>query len=150
MRQRTSIPSPFLRQANARVRRRSPLSAALLVALGVSAACLPAAFAAVHEFSADETVNDTRQYAEGFRINAAATIDVAGAGMITSGAAVTLGSAQSDHGSLRLAGAGPRLVVQGTRSMRVGDGGTGQFRMDGGAEATIWSLLAMGFKAGST
>jgi T5SS/PEP-CTERM-associated repeat protein/autotransporter-associated beta strand protein len=150
VRHRTSTPSSFLRPANARVRRRSPLSAALLVALGVSAASLPAAFAAVHEFSADETVNDARQYAEGFRINAAATIDVAGPGMITSGGAVTLGTAQSDHGSLRVAGAGPRLVVQGTQSMRVGDGGTGQFRMDGGAEATIWSLLAMGFKAGST
>lgn len=147
---RTSTPSSFLCQANARVRRRSPLSAALLVALGVSAASLPAASAAVHEFSADETVNDARQYAEGFRINAAAAIDVAGAGMITSGGAVSLGSAQSDHGSLRVAGAGPRLVVQGNLSMRVGDGGTGQFRMDGGAEASIGSLLAMGFKAGST
>lgn len=146
VRHRATTASSFPR----RVRRRSPLSAALLVALGLSAASLPAAFAAVHEFDADETVNDPRQYAEGFRINAAAVVDVAGAGMITSGGPVSLGSTQSDHGSLRVAGAGPRLVVQGTRSLRVGDGGTGQLQIAGGAQASIWNLLAMGFKAGST
>ncbi|MGH8465808.1 MAG: ESPR domain-containing protein, partial [Pseudomonas sp.] len=92
--------------ATGSVRRRSQLSAAMLLALGLSAASLPSAFAAVYDFDASETVTDTRGYVDGFRVgpNGKVLVDVRNGGTLTSNGLVSFGTSVGSNSELRVYG----------------------------------------------
>lgn len=119
-------------------RRRSALSAAMLVALGLAAVPAQSAFAAVYEFTADETITDTRAYVDGLRVGPTGpvVVEVTGAGRITSNGLVSLGTLAAGDGALNIRGAGASLVVNNA-SVRVGDAGTGTLGLFNGATATV-------------
>ena len=116
-----SSPSP----ATDNRRRRSPLSAAMLVALGLSAASLPTAFAAVYDFDASETVTDSRAYVDGFRVgpNGAVEVQLRNGGTFTSNGLVSLGTLAGSNGELQIFGPTSSLTVN-SAVVRVGEAGT--------------------------
>lgn len=132
-------------------RRRSSLSAAMLVALGLSAASLPSAFAAVYDFTAHETVTDTRGYIDGFRVgpNGKVLVDLRDGGKLTSNGPVSFGTAAGSNSELRLYGPTSALTVNGA-VVRVGEAGTGALRLYNGAQTTMGSTLSLGYLAGGT
>jgi len=130
-------------------RRRSPLSAAMLVALGLSAASLPTAFAAVYDFNAPDIVNDSRAYVDGFRVgpNGQVQVDVRDGGKITSNGLVSVGTSVGSDGKLYFTGPTSTLSVN-SASVRVGEAGKGELRLGDGAAATVaGGTVSFGFGA---
>ncbi len=119
-------------------RRRSALSAAMLVALGLAAVPAQSAFAAVFEFDSDQTVTDSRVYADGLRIgpNGAVVVDLGPGGSIVSNDLVSLGTNVGGDGTLRAQGTGVTLTVN-SASVRVGEAGTGTLELLNGATASV-------------
>lgn len=119
-------------------RRRSALSAAMLVALGLAAVPAQSAFAAVFDFDSDETVTDSRVYADGLRIgpNGPVVVDLGPGGSIISNDLVSLGTNVGGDGTLRAQGAGVSLTVN-SASVRVGDAGNGTLELLNGATASV-------------
>lgn len=106
-------------RATGSVSHRSPLTTAMLVALGLLAA--PSAFAAVFDFNSDDTITSSRVYADGFRVgpNGTVVVDVSGTAVVTSDEDVSLGSTAAGNGTLRLTGPGrawPSIAGSGTCS----------------------------------
>lgn len=119
-------------------RRHSPLSAAMLVVLGLSVVSLPSAFAVVYDFNAPETVNDSRAYPDGFRVgpNGQVLVNVRDGGKLTSNDLVSVGTSAGSDGALYFTGATSTLTVN-SASVRVGEAGRGELRLTDGAAATV-------------
>jgi T5SS/PEP-CTERM-associated repeat protein len=117
----------------------------MAVALGLSAAALPSAFAQAHQFTADETVTNQRTYLQGFTVgpNGTVRVDVTGNGALTSLAGVSIGSAAGADGTLALDGPLARLGVTAS-NMVVGQSGKGTLVLSNGAQASLDSGLALG------
>ncbi|APP79507.1 transporter [Xanthomonas hortorum pv. gardneri] len=138
-------------RATGSVSHRSPLTTAMLVALGLLAA--PSAFAAVFDFNSDDTITSSRVYADGFRVgpNGTVVVDVSGTAVVTSDEDVSLGSTAAGNGTLRLTGPGARLAINsGFWDLLVGDAGIGNMTLQGGSQATTAGLMTLGNQQGST
>ena len=129
-----SSPAPVVRGT----RRRSALSAAMLVALGLAAVPAQSAFAAVFEITADETITSPRAYVDGLRIGPGGkvTVELTGAGKITSNGLVSLGTLAAGDGALNIRGVGASLLINNA-SMRVGEAGIGNLGLFDGATARV-------------
>ncbi|MDC8640846.1 ESPR-type extended signal peptide-containing protein [Xanthomonas hortorum] len=133
------------------VSHRSPLTAALLAALGLVAA--PSAFAAVFDFNSDDTITSSRVYTDGFRVgpNGTVVVDVSGTAVVTSEENISLGSTAAGNGTLRLFGPSARLAINsGFWDLLVGDAGIGNMTLQGGSQATMAGLMTLGNQQGST
>ncbi len=138
-------------EVRAAARRRTPLSAALVVALGLAGAA-PAAFAQVYEYNNDTDLTNINIYGNGFAIapnGNTVTVNVLGSGSMTGQENSWVGRGPGSVGSLTINGPAAQLVMNGGSSLTVGEAGTGTLSIVGGGRATIDSTLVLGMSGGT-
>jgi T5SS/PEP-CTERM-associated repeat protein len=147
----TRTPALHSQSASAPARRRSTLSAAMLVALGLSVASLPSAFAQAYEYTANEDITGNNVFVDGFRVGPAQTamVRVTGASAFTSNDLVSIGTTATGDGELHFTGPGATLTINGA-SLRAGDAGMGALRLYDGATTTVGQTTTFGYAAGSS
>jgi T5SS/PEP-CTERM-associated repeat protein len=125
-------------------RRMSPLRAAVLAAIGLSAASTSSVYAQAHEYIVDEVITEDRDHAAGFNVgtDSPVVVDVTGAANLTSDRDVRLGGTKEGSGTVRLDG-GSSLTLARNRELYVGWSGVGHLGIHGGSKVSS-SYLTLG------
>lgn len=130
----------------------SPLSTALLAALGLITAALPAAYADQHQYNADTTVTDERTHKEGFDIGAdsAVVVTVTDKGSLRADGAVNLGQNRKGDGTLLLNGPDARFTSTHYNGTDIGVLGRGTLIVKNGARVEGGHQMRVGVEDGSS